>query len=354
MIDDAQLLNAYQIRILNSWIAFSDNSLFSFKVATTRIDAPPLETSSGGNILEGHDFSKIEMEQPYQNKLSPFGKLANRIIESRLKSIGITKTPQEFFPENPAFVKNIKISEDKASQEAIKKFPNATKKQINDYVYKYARAIYFRERSSKANIPEYSGFELLTHLSTGVIRNLLDPCYHMYDNMLSEKKPIDCIPPNIQNDVIKNLSKKKWSLIENSLSSMIEDCSIEQGKHVYQLMDNLAILFKKRLLSIISEPRAVEFTISSLHIETHKKLLLILTIAQKAQLIYTYKSSAKDGGKRETYYMPNRLLWPDRGLDPQGQHARVSIPADSLQKAALFNKEIHFTGEESNEPNLFA
>ena len=53
MIDDAQLLNEYQIRALNSWIAYRDNFLFSFKVATTRIEAPPLNTSSGGNILEG-------------------------------------------------------------------------------------------------------------------------------------------------------------------------------------------------------------------------------------------------------------------------------------------------------------
>ena len=37
LIDDAQALNEVQIRALNSWIAFRDHSLFSFKVATTKV-----------------------------------------------------------------------------------------------------------------------------------------------------------------------------------------------------------------------------------------------------------------------------------------------------------------------------
>ena len=353
MIDDAQLLNRFQIRSLNSWIAFRDNALFSFKVATTRVDAPPLITSSGGSILEGHDFTKIEMEQPYQNKWSSFGKLAQRIIESRLRSVNIEKTPHEFFPENPVVTEGLKKAKIKAEQQAHEKYPDGTSKQISDYVYKYTRAIYFRERSSKANLPDYSGFEVLTHLSTGVIRNLLDPCFHMYDSMLSESRVVDFIPPKIQTDVIRNLSKKKWDFVQNLLDNTIEGCSRMQGQYVFHLLDNLAILFWKRLQKEISEPRAVEFTISGLDEYRHKELIKIINIAQKAQLIYTYKSSAKDSGKREVYYMPNRMLWPERGLDPYGQHARVSITADNLQNAAITNREIPFLGDANDEPNLF-
>lgn len=361
MIDDAQLFNPYQIRALNSWIAYRDNALFSFKVATTRVEAPSLETSSGGSILEGHDFTRIEMEQPYQNKTSAFGKLAWSIVQSRLDSVNIKKTPEEFFPESLAFTKDLEKARVKAHADAWKKYPDGTPKQIADYVYKYTRAIYFQERSPRANLPPYSGFDLLTHLSTGVIRNLLNPCYHMYDRMLSEiqsqqgKKTvkIDQIPPNIQTEVILQLSTEKWEWMVHKLDNSIEGCSREVAKRVYQLIDNLAILFKKRLRSKISEPRAVEFTISGFDEKKYADLQAILLIALKAQLIYTYWSSAKDSGKREPYYMPNKMLWPDRGLDPHGQHARVSITAHNLRNAAVKNIEIPFLGDVQDEPDLF-
>jgi len=358
MIDDAQLYNLYQIRALNSWIAYRDNALFSFKVARTRADDTPLHTSSGGSILEGHDFTQIDMEQPYQKGTSAFWKLAKRIVQSRLDAINANATPSDFFPENPTFTEALRVAASKAKAEARAKYPNGTSKQIADYIYKYTRAIYFRERSARANLPPYSGFTLLAHLSTGVIRNLLNPCYYMYDRHLSNLQDknhalVSHIPPSTQTEVILELSKEKWEWVQNDMVNRIEGCSGELAKSVYQLLDNLAILFRKRLLSKISEPRAVEFTISGLDDTKHATLLEVLQIARKAQLVYTYRSSAKDQGKRETYYMPNRMLWPERGLDPEGQHARVSLTADNLQKAALNNIEITFTGDKTDEPDLF-
>ncbi len=355
MIDDAQLYNPYQNRALNSWIAYRDNALFSFKVATTRVDAPPLETASGGIILEGHDFTRLEMEQPYQNKTSAFGQLARRIVQTRLDAIDVKTTPDDFFPESPSLSKAIEECGRKAEKEARAKYPNGTPKQISDYMYKYTKAIYFRELSARANIPPYSGFSLLTHLSTGVIRNLLNPCYKMYDRQVSESQEssINSISPDIQKEVILDISKNMWEWIQNEMDNNIEGCSRDLAKGVYQLLDNLAILFKKRLKSDISEPRAVEFTISGMDDNRHAYLLDVLKIAQKAQLIYTYRSSAKDRGRREKYYMPNKMLWPERKLDPEGQHARVSITADNLQRAIKDNTEIPFSGDKTNEPDLF-
>ena len=47
------------------------------------------------------------------------------------------------------------------------------------------------------------------------------------------------------------------------------------------------------------------------------------------------KDRAKDQGAKEDYYIPNKMLWPSRGLDPVGQHARVSIQAGALLDCAL-------------------
>jgi hypothetical protein len=351
MLDDAHDLNETQVKTLNSWIAYRDNSLFSFKVATTKVGRPPFLAASGGAILEGHDFTLVDMEVPYQNKYSNFGKLARSIVQKRLEKVGVpNKTPEEFFPINPEFEKDLNFCEARIREEAKKLFPEGTPKQIGDYVYKNARAAYFRERSAKANRPPYSGFDILVHISTGVIRNLLEPCYWMYDKVVSEQRTsgeatsvVKEISPSVQTEIILERSKKKWEWIKEGFDKSIEGCSRTDAERVFRLFDNLAVLFRERLLKHKSEPRAIAFTISETEHPKHADLLGLLKIARKAQVLYTYTSSAKDLGKRETYYVPNRILWPDRGLDPHGQHARASIKSKDLWAAATQNRQIPFS-----------
>lgn len=348
MLDDVHDLNKFQVRALNSWIAYRDNTMFSFKIATANVDIPDRLTKSGGAILPSHDFIEIDMSTPYRSKKSSFGKLARDMVKKRLEKANIMAEPDDFFPCSPQFEKDLEKCKNKVEAEAKEKYKGGTKKQIADHVYKYSRVEYFRDRvGSKANRPPYSGFDLLVHMSTGVIRNLLLPCYFMYDRILSERHStggdetnIHEIPPSIQTEVILERSKLQWEWMEKNLANTIDGCSVIQGKQVYQLFDNLAILFRERLLKHKSEPRAVTFTISQKESPNFEKVIELLRITRKAQLLYTYSSSAKDSGKRETYYAPNRLLWPERSLDPHGQHARVSIKADDLWNAAKNNTKI--------------
>jgi hypothetical protein len=302
------------------------------------------------------------MEQPYQNRQSNFGKLGKEIVERRLTKLGLEKSAYEFFPVNPAFEQGIKECEEEAQKQALLKYPKEEKKKIADFVYKYARADYFRKKAGgKSNTPPYSGFDIILHISTGVIRNLLEPCYWMYDLVYSElssggddNPKIDQIPPPIQSRIIEERSIKKWDWIRSGLDDSVEGCSRIQAQQIYNLFDNLAIHFRERLLHHPSEPRAINFTISEESFEHTSDLLALLKIAQRAQLLYTYSSSAKDLGKKEIYYVPNRMLWPSRGLDPQGQHARVSLRARVLWEAASKNKSIPFDKkEESLNMELF-
>ena len=166
MIDDAHDLNPHQVAVLNSWIAYRDHALFSFKVATVKVDRPPLITINGGSILDGHDFTVVDMEKQVHNEQSDFGRLARQIVGRRLERIGSNKTPEEFFPSHPSVEKGLAEATEAAHEEAVRKYPAGTAKQISDYVYKYHRVIYFR-RSHKANRPVYSGFKTIVYLSTG-------------------------------------------------------------------------------------------------------------------------------------------------------------------------------------------
>ncbi len=74
--------------------------------------------------------------------------------------------------------------------------------------------------------------------------------------------------------------------------------------------------------------------------QSKKELEPLFRIAREGRLLYVRYGSAKDDGKREAYYTPNRLLLPINGLDVIGQHARISIPAKDLIAAAKYNKKL--------------
>jgi hypothetical protein len=351
MLDDAHDLNIFQIKTVNSWIAYRDHSDYSFKVAITSEREYEFTTASGGSIIEGHDYTKVERENPYRSSGSDFGKMAKDIVERRLKLyLNCEQAAEEFFPINPEMEKDLETARQITILKAKEKYPSGKSKQINDFVYKYTRAEYFKSRSSKANLPPYSGFETIVQLSTGVIRNLLTPCYEMFDMAISDHESdlrINTIPWAIQSKAIEKVSKKKWESI-NHLHRNVEGCTEIQKDYIYNLFKNVSILLKQRLKSDISEPRAIKFKISDQSKEIMKRLDPLISIAQKAQLLYVRLGRDKDDGENTIYYELNRLLLPDRGLDPIGQHSVISIKAITLWKAASGDIRIPFENNESN------
>jgi len=359
LIDDAHDLNSHQMEALNSWISYRDHSLFSMKVAIANMSKYSLRTSSGGAILDGHDYMQLDMVRQLHNERTDFGQLAKRLIDRRLTRFNIDNPPEEFFPISPSLKEDLKASEEIVRQEAIAKYGENGGRKIADHVYKYARAHYFRTRPPRANRPEYSGFQTLVFLSTGVIRNLLIPCYWMYEKILSQQNANDSItsiPPQVQSETIIERSQVLWDRLREGLDNTITDCSNADAIRAYQLLDQLAILFRERLLHHSSEPRANSFTISGESecstsiMENLKELLRLLA---EAQYLYIRSGPAKDKGRREWYYVPNRLLWPERGLDPHGQHARVSLKAADLWASADRNVPLPVNVSEPDNASLF-
>ena len=355
MIDDAHDLNQHQSRSLNSWIAFRDHAYFSFKVASAKVGQPDFITTSGAAILEGHDFTTIDMEQPLQTSTSDFGKLAALVIEKRLRGTGIDKTAHNFFPISQQLETDMSRSREEVKARVVADNPEWSPSSIEDYVYKFGRAEYFRSRSSKANRPAYSGFDTLVYLSTGVVRNLLEPCYQMFDAVQSKSADetgtstsIDVIPPDDQADILMRLSERMWSRIKDGLDRSIDGCSSKQAKQIATLFDKLAAYFRHRLLNHLSEPQANSFSITGMTDEIAEELIPLLKIARKAQLLYERIGPAKERGLKEKYFVPNRMLWPSIGLDLHGQHARASLKARDLLAAAN-GKEIPVRVEKGDD-----
>jgi len=350
--DDIQDLELSHKKIINSWISYRDNKLFSFKIATAEIKSSFI-TLNGGVILEGHDFIKIDLTRRIFNKSSEFSLFAKNVIRKRLDIVGIDVDVEKFLPISKPFSEGIQEAKQKAKILAHKKYPNPTGTQISDYVSKYGRAIYFREKHPKSNKPIYSGFETLVDISTGVIRNLLTPIFFMYEKQYSNKKhkKFTNIPENIQSEIIINRSDSFWEKIKN-IDSEIDNCPKTLSEYIFNFYSQLMIYLKKRIKEEnISEPRALNFIISSATDEEMIKINEILDISLKSTLLYKGMIGNKSTGVKIPLYIPNRLMLPAHGLDPHGQYSHFSITATAFLNAAYKNIEIPFFADEESEFN---
>ncbi|MBA3666806.1 MAG: hypothetical protein H0W65_03680 [Sphingomonas sp.] len=340
LIDDAHMLDPYQQRIINSWLGYRDHSLFSLKVAIAGLRNYDLGTTFGGNILEGHDYTAVNLYRPFQNLDSEYGRFAVKVVERRLKQAGIAERVQDFFPTSESFTKDLSNAKGRAEKLAISRGidPN-DRKAFNDFRYKFGRALYFRDRSRRANKPQYSGFETISHLSTGVVRSLLNICYAMFEREVSLRKTNPSfIRTDVQRDVILEASDKQWEFVRGELDKSIAHCTPEDAVKIARLLRRLAEYFRGRLLHHESEPRVLVFSISAFDPLRDAELVRLLDLAEEAQLLYVRSGTAKSGGGRENYYVVNRMLFPQYGLDVQGQHGRASLRAEDLLGAANHDK----------------
>lgn len=347
--DDVQDLGEIHKKIINSWISYRDNKLFSFKIATADI-RPSYVTISGGVILEGHDFVKIDLTRRLFNKDSEFSLFAKDVIKQRLKLAEIEVEVDGFLPVSESFERGLEDGRNKARKQAEKKYPENIGTQRSDFVSKYGRAIYFRERSGKANVPIYSGFETIVDISTGVIRNLLTPIYFMYEKEYSNQKEgkVIQIPPLVQKEIIIRRSEDFWEKI-NNIDSEIDNCTVELANYINNFFNQLIIYLKKRLKNHeISEPRALNFIVSQVNDE--QKLIIdeIIEASLRSTLLYKRMVNHKSSGQKIPLYVPNRLMLPAHGLDPHGQYSHFAIKGKDLIAAAIENKELPFFAEQKN------
>ena len=160
-----------------------------------------------------------------------------------------------------------------------------------------------RERSPRANRPRYSGFSTLTFISTGVIRNLLEPCWWMWDAAMSELPDDERVPsmlkgisPGIQAKKILERSDAAWDRL-GTLDVTIEGCSHKNCERIRRMFEELADFFVRRLREHRSEPNATSFSLSAKDETVMNELGPLLDVAQKAQLLYRRTGSAKTKGR---------------------------------------------------------
>jgi hypothetical protein len=357
LLDDAHDFYSLQRESVNSWIAYRDHSLYSLKLAISNRDLYDFSTSNGSVLAEVHDYSTLDLQNPYQNSGTDFFKFIEEVFRIRLEKMNILVNPQDFFPSSKTMTEKIEKIRIELRNQYVLTHPDAKKKQIDDYLYKNTRATYFRTQSPQANHHSYAGFSTVVEVSSGVTRNALEVAWRAFDACFlrgKKVKIIGYIDEKHQNTAIGNCSDTLWKNLHRGLDKESVHVSFDDGQKIKHLLERLGEYFKKRSLDPKeSEPRVLSFVLSEIESgnSQHQEVRKILNLAIRHGLIFTRFYSSRDVGKFDILYTPNKFLWPRFGLDVVGQFGRASLPVHRVF-AAMQNKEIPYKPEEVDQNRL--
>lgn len=332
LLDDADRLGKRQQSIVNTWLANRDHAVVCFKVSAQREGYKTLLTRDGGLIEQPHDYSEVDVDELYTHSKSDYYEKIKLIAERRLSVSSVpTKRISQFLPSDAREDELLeRIKKETADEWAQVGKPGRQR----DYVYRYASARLFQHLGGTKQRKSYAGFENMVHLSSGVVRDFLEPCYLMFDSetgRLGGEGPITAIPAPVQNEVIYRYS-------EEFLLSKFEDFRKDLPPEEWSLLDSLRALLEslgRLFYDRLHDPKAREARLFSFTVrgQLPPELAEILRIGVRYRYFQLRTYSSKEGGGRENWYILNRRLCPIFKLDPTGFEGRISLTPDHLRLA---------------------
>lgn len=349
LIDDANRLLKSQQMVLNSWLGNRDHGVVCLKVAAefegyrTFQKASSIhmlsETSDGRfsipreiRIESPHDYSEISIDELYTSSKTEYARKAALIVSRRLELAKLDQTdPHHFFPE------------DRTQSQLLEKMKEQTGKEWektgrpgkrDDYVYRLATARLFQHLRKTKQRRSYAGFHNIVHLSSGVLRLLLEPCWLMYARCLDQATgpiALSSIPPKIQDEVLFEYSEAALVQDMADIRKDITPDKYSRLESLATLLQSLGKLFYERLHDANArEARLFSFTVRG-NVPESVESVLSLGVRYRYFMKRTY--GTKEGGGREMWYVLNRRLCPVFKLDPTGFEGRISIRPEHLKIA---------------------
>lgn len=331
LLDDAHRLTEDQQSVLNTWVANRDQSVVCFKISAHINEYKTFLTQSGGLIEQPHDYSEIDTDELYTHSKGDYSKKVRLIAERRIGKCNLKTNIDELLQPSPNEEKLFeKIRAETSKEWEQKNCPG--RKQ--DFITRYAKARLFQELKARKQRKSYAGFENLVHISSGIVRDFLEPCYLMFDRLVEkgyDPQTITSIPPAIQNEVIFRYSE---DFLVMRFAKIKKELPPEQWTNVSKLatlIESLGRLFYERLHDPEArEARLFSFTVNG---ALSNSLEEVLNLGLRYRYFQLRTYSTKEGGGRMNWYILNRLLCPVYKLDPSGFEGRLSLTPEVLEIA---------------------
>lgn len=332
LLDDADKLTREQHSVINTWIANRDQANLCLKISTQRQRYHTFRTRNGGWIEEPHDYSEVDIDELYTSSTSSYFEKVKRISERRLQISPVpTKDVEQFFPPGET---EEALREEIRRRTAEEWEKRGSPGRQNDYVDRYTSARLFQDLARRKQRKSYAGFENMVHLSSGVVRSFLEPCYLMFDECTAQRDNLDTIefiPPSIQNEVLRKYSEDFYHSKFREIERDLEPERYEHLGKLKNLIQGLGKLFYDRLHDPEArDPRLFSFTVRGVVPEDVQQ---VLDLGEEFKYFQVRTYSTKEGGGREPWYILNRRLCPVFKLDPTGFEGRISLRPEHLRIA---------------------
>ena len=388
MIDDADNLNNTQKQIINTWISYRTINIISFKIST-QLNYKYFRTLNGDRIETPHDYSEINIADRYTSANRSFYKERIKdVVSKRLKRIGLDNIdPYTFFPPDKEQDKKVKALFEEYKAKKITQ--GKTDKQAYDFAYRYARPDFIKNLGGNRSSYSYAGFDQLVHISSGNMRQFIEPAKDMYYTMVTEqlthteKKAILDISPNVQSDVIKNYSYKSFVTFFDKLKEekqvdiekVDKDPKIDEKykeikkeeikaaifdlEKLSNLINALGKLFNRILLSDASERRVFSIALND---EPDTELKKVLDLGVELGFLQEYSIGNKYGTGKSRLYILNRIVSPNFGLDPSSfagyKFVNCEVLRIAIKSSVNFDQYLRAnkleTVMDKEEPTLFS
>lgn len=391
-IDDADNLSRVQTQILNSWLASRTQPTISLKVSTQIGLYKTYLTPTDVLVEAPHDYQEIDISFLYTTKLAG-GSFYKKAIKILIKRLYLNH-----------YVDEAALESDHATEDALKLFFPSYEKQENgiaeqaniirrayetdgrgyrenDDVRRYAIPNYIRQlggTSKSRRTYRYAGLENIIHLSSGIIRYLLDATAKMFDtaaNRISENdkrlgKKVEFIPTEIQDNVMrakadfylfaelqkgKELNSGIYEIVTStspqSPTDKLANLINAMGKTFHEILvsgdiDNpFSGRSERKVFSIaLSNPEQVDV-----------ELQQVFQLGVRLGFLHRSYIGNKDGTGRTFLYVLNRCFAPIFTLDPTGFQGYLFMTNDDLRKAIYSGKELRpiDADKSDNENDLY-
>lgn len=342
-LDDAFHLTENQQKVVNTWVANRDQGSVCIKISSDKERYETFQTIRGGRIEKTHDFTEVDIEEIYTRETSQYAKKVKKIMNKRLKMADIgTDSIKELLPKNDHQVEMLENIKEGMKEEWEKYDENEKPGRKSDFVSRYAKARLFQRLADGKNKRSYAGFENIVHISSGRVRDFLEPCYLMFEELVrdgEDPSEIEKIPPSRQNKVLREHSRQ---FLMDEMEKVKKDLSPNEMTHLDKLttlISSLGELFYERLHDPNSrEPRIFSFTIKG-ELSESDEISEVLNLGRRMGFFQKSTYSSKEGGGREDWYILNRRLAPEFKLDPTGFQGRMRLTPSLLRIGCQNPKE---------------
>lgn len=353
-IDDADNLSEIQARILNTWLASRTQPMISLKISTQIGSYKTFLTSNKILIEAPHDYQEVNISYLLTNKNEDFYKKAVNILEKRL-SIALINVPlNQFFPVDEQ--QQLKIQEE---EQRIKENYEIAGRgyRVNDDVRRYAIPNYIRDLGGKRKSRytyKYAGLDNIIHLSSGIIRYLLDATGKMYDYASNGvvNSSVAQISPSIQNRVMREKANEYlFNELRKGKGSNKEILAVSSNPD--NLTDKLANLinamgstFHEILISDRAERKVFSIALSN---NPDDELMQVFNLGVRLGFLHESFIGNKDGNGKTYLYVLNRCFAPVFTLDPTGFQGYLFMTNEDLKKAVRSGKYLRKIGNNNDD-----